>query len=287
MSEIVSWWDFGGAATTHHVKTSVPFVALAVAPFVCFNAVPRRAIVGGAPVAAEAVALDDETIVGTAHYSRGFPARNTDRSVNAVVEIPAGTTAKFEVDEAKGVLRWQKKREDGSRRAIDYLPYPVNYGMVPHTRSQDGDPLDVLVLGRGVERGHVAATRIIGVMMMEQDGVRDDKLIAVPLEPALRNGFSELEDIYDLDVHYPATRELLETWFSFYWGPGATEVIGWGDVDEATEILDDAIAAEEGVTRGQDCIARPGSSTPRLRAGLRFVPRVRESSAHPDRRARD
>ena len=269
------------------MKTSVPFVAIALAPFTCFNSVPHRAIVGGAPVAVEATALDDETIAGTAHYSRGFPARNPDQSVNAVVEIPAGTTAKFEVDEAKGLLRWQKKREDGSRRAIDYLPYPVNYGMVPHTRSADGDPLDVLVLGGGVERGHVAATKIIGVLMMEQDGVRDDKLIAVPVEPALRNGFSDLDDVYDLDAHYPATRELLETWFSFYWGPGATDVIGWGDVHEAEEILDDAIAAEDGVTREKECTARPGSSTPRLRAGLRFVPRVHDSTAHPDRRARD
>jgi inorganic pyrophosphatase len=262
-------------------------VAIALAPFTCFNSVPHRAIVGGAPVAVEATALDDETIAGTAHYSRGFPARNPDHSVNAVVEIPAGTTAKFEVDEANGVLRWQKKREDGSRRAIDYLPYPVNYGMVPHTRSADGDPLDVLVLGRGVERGHVTATKIIGVMMMEQDGIRDDKLIAVPVEPALRNGFSDLDDVYDLDVRYPATRELLETWFSFYWGAGATDVIGWGDVHEAETILDDAIAAEDGVTRVQECTARPDSSTPRLRAGLRFVPRVHDSTAHPDRRARD
>jgi inorganic pyrophosphatase len=269
------------------VKTRVPFVALC-APFLCFNSVPHRAIVGDAPVAVEATALDDETIVGPAHYVRGYPPRNLDDSVNAVVEIPAGTTAKFEVDETSGVLRWQKKREDGSRRAIDFLPYPANYGMVPRTLSADGDPLDVLVLGRGIERGHVAATRIIGVLMMAQDGVRDDKLIAVPLEPALHNGFSELRDLDELDDRYPAARELLDTWFSFYWGPGATEVIGWGDAHEANVILDEAIDAATGLRRpAPECIARPGSSAPRLRASLRFVPRVRDSHALARRPARD
>jgi inorganic pyrophosphatase len=256
-------------------------VALACAPFLCSNSVPSRKIVGGAPVAREATAVDDETISGPQHYSRGYPAREGD-TVNAVVEIPAGTTAKFEVDESSGLLRWEKKREDGSRRAIDYLPYPVNYGMVPHTRSADGDPLDILVLGRGIERGHVTATKIIGVMMMEQDGVRDDKLLAVPVEPELRNGFSELDDLHDLDARYPAARELLETWFSFYWGPGATEVVGWGDAHEAEEILDDAIKAE-----APECTARPGSSTLRLRAGLRFVPRARAPHLPPLRRAHD
>jgi len=177
------------------------------------DAVPRRAIVGGAPVSPTARAIDPDTIEGHKHLSRGYPARNPDGSVNAVIEIPSGTVAKFDVDDEDGVLRWARKREDGARRAIDYLPYPVNYGMVPRTLAADGDALDIVVLGGGIERAHVAPTRIIGVLEMAHDGTRDDKLIAVALEPALRNGFSELTELAQLDERYPASREILALWF--------------------------------------------------------------------------
>lgn len=66
---------------------------------------PTRAIVGGAPVTPDAMALDGDTILGPRHLSRGYPARNPDGSVNAVVEIPSGTTAKFDVEEDVGTLR--------------------------------------------------------------------------------------------------------------------------------------------------------------------------------------
>ncbi len=203
--------------------------------------VPSRAIVGGAPVTPTAVAIDDETVSAMRHLSSGYPARNRDDSVNAVVEIPTGTTGKFEVDEDDGDLRWALDRDDGSRREIDYLAYPVNYGMIPRTLDADGDPLDVLVLGRGIERAAVARTRIIGVLEMQHDGIRDDKLIAVPLDEALLNGFSRLRELEQLDADYPESRAILVLWFSNYWGAGNTEVIGWGTAAEANAILDAAI----------------------------------------------
>lgn len=187
-----------------------------------------------------AFVVDQETIFGLRNLSNGHPARNDDESVNAVVEIPSGTTAKFEVDD-KGVLRWARKREDGRRREIDYLAFPVNYGMVPRTLAEDGDPLDVLVLGRGLERAAVVRTRMIGVLKMGHDGIRDDKLVAVPIEGDTRNGFSDLTDIHELDLRYPASRDILVLWFSNYWGRGATHVLGWGDADEASTILDRAL----------------------------------------------
>lgn len=114
-----------------------PWIAVALAPLWLCTRAPVRVIVGGAPTAAEASALDDETI-----FVPGFasvPARDGG-TVNCMIEIPAGTVAKFEISGA-GWLRWQKAREDGSRRAIDYLPYVVNYGMVPGTLAPDGDPI--------------------------------------------------------------------------------------------------------------------------------------------------
>lgn len=271
MSEIVSLSAPGGRSTSEGVKSAL-IVCVMCGPLAMCSRVPVRAIVGGAPVTPSAIATDEETVFPPRHLSRGYPARNDDGSVNAVVEIPTGTTGKFEVDEDDGALRWALDRDDGSRREIDYLAYPVNYGMIPRTLAADGDPLDVLVLGRGIERATVATTRIIGVLEMAHDGVRDDKLIAVPLDAPLVNGFSRLRDLHELDTEYPESRAILVLWFSNYWGAGATEVVGWGDAAEADAILDDAILdAQVGATRpaASRRVARttpPGAGDPRPRA---------------------
>jgi inorganic pyrophosphatase len=234
-----------------------------------FN-VSLRAFVGGAAVSPHAFALDDETIVGVRHYVRGYPPTNADGSVNAVIEIPTGTTAKFEVNEHDGLLHWQRDREHGGRREIDYLPFLVNYGMVPRTLAPDGDPLDIVVLARAIDRGHVARVRVIGVLKMldrpDDPDVRDDKLLGVAVEPELRNGFSELHDLADLDERYTAVRAILETWFSSYWGAGRTRVLGWGDAAEAAEILE---AARQAFTEERPASRVPlAASAPRHRAEL-------------------
>ncbi|MDQ3365815.1 MAG: inorganic diphosphatase [Myxococcota bacterium] len=240
------------------------FLLLCLALCLGLPRVPLRAIVAGAPVSRHALALDGDTVLARYHLSRGYPARNRDGSVNAVIEIPSGTTAKFDVDEEDGSLRWARRREDGARREVDYLSYPVNYGMVPRTLAADGDPLDVLVLGRGIERASVVPTRVIGVLKMAHDGTRDDKLIAVPLDAALRNGFSRLRDLPELDDAYPAARVILVLWFSHYWGRGATEVVGWGDAAEARTILEASLT--DAITATAACTARPGSAGLRPRA---------------------
>jgi len=224
--------------------------------------VPVRAVVGGAPVAATALALDEDTVVGPRHYLDGYPAEAGEGEVNAVIEIPCGTTAKFEVDEDDGWLKWQRDREHGGRRAVDYLAFPVNYGMVPRTLADDGDALDIVVLGAGIERGRVARTRVIGVLEMGEPDERDDKLIAVPAEPELENGFSRLRDLPELDAGYPSSRAILELWFASYWGPGRTHVLGWGDAAEAAAILD---AAKRRFTEPERS-ARPAAADPRPRA---------------------
>ena len=199
--------------------------------------VPRRAIVGGAPVSPLALAVDDDTVVGLHDFTRGYPADHPDGSVNAVIEIPAGTTAKFETGE-DGALHWSRDRDTGARRAIDYLPYVVNYGSVPRTLAPDGDALDIVVLGAGIERGHVIRTRVIGVLkMLDVGDIHDDKLISVPLDHELRNGFSRLLDLDELDAGYAEVRRILWSWFASYWGAGATHLAGWGDAAEAREIL--------------------------------------------------
>jgi inorganic pyrophosphatase len=236
------------------------------------SAVPRRAVVGGAPVTPAAVALNEETVAGRRHFARGYPSQEGD-DVNAVIEIPSGTTAKFEVDDADGWLHWQHDRVHGGRREVDYLPFLVNYGMVPRTLADDEDALDIVVLGRGLERGLVARTRVIGVLKMGDDTARDDKLIAVPVEPAWANGFSRLRDLPELEAHYPAARDILVLWFSHYWGAGATHVLGWGDAAEAAAILDKAKRAFTRARRVRS--TPPDAAGPHPRAPLPFVARAR------------
>jgi inorganic pyrophosphatase len=244
MSEIVSLWGRDARRIARAMKQVMLMLMLCVVG--CWrDDVPRRQIVAGAPVTPSARALDGDTIAGREHLSRGYPARNPDGSINAVVEIPSGTTAKWEVDDDDGRMRWARRREDGVRREIDYLPYPINYGMVPGTLAPDGDALDIFVLGRGIERAHVAATKLIGVLEMAHDDVRDDKLS-------------------ELDERDPATRTILELWFSHYWGKGATRVVGWGNAATARKILDEAI--ERVTPRLAAHSARPDRADPRPRA---------------------
>ncbi len=154
----------------------------------------------------------------------------TDRSVvNAVIEIPAWTRAKWEVDRVGGDLRWDML--DGRRRVIGHaLPYPANYGMIPRTieseaKGGDGDPLDVIVLGDRLERGQVVSARVIGIMRMRDHGETDDKIIAVHLADT-RVG--SLETLEELARRYPGTVEILEIWFANYKckTPGVVEILG-------------------------------------------------------------
>ena len=101
--------------------------------------------------------VDPFTLQGHGNILTDYPALNENSgTINVVIEIPAGTAAKWEVDKRDGALRWEI--EDGRPRVVRYLGYPGNYGMVPRTLlpeevGGDGDALDVLVLGPALEHG--------------------------------------------------------------------------------------------------------------------------------------
>jgi hypothetical protein len=117
MSEIMSWSVESRGRTRERVIDRRILEALVL---LCYTAVtcrqdrpPTRVVVGGAPVSAAATAVDTETIKGPHHFSEGYPTENDDGSINAVIEIPAGTTGKFEVDDnnpALDVLRPRQAR---------------------------------------------------------------------------------------------------------------------------------------------------------------------------------
>jgi inorganic pyrophosphatase len=166
----------------------------------------------------------------------GYPARNPDGTVNAAIEIPAGTNAKWEATKDGEAVAWERQR--GRLRVVHYLPYPANYGMVPGTLlpredGGDGDPLDVLLLGPARDRGEVVPARLVGVLRLLDDGERDDKLLAVDLEGPL-GGVTDLDA---LERDFPGVTAILDGWFAHYKGPGRIETRGFGDRASALEVL--------------------------------------------------
>ncbi len=111
---------------------------------------------------------------------------------NVVIEIPKGSRVKYELDKPSGMLRVD-------RVLYSSVIYPANYGFLPRSYCDDGDPLDVLVLGH--ERVHplsILQARAIGVMRMRDEGKGDDKVIAVHTgDPA----FVDYRDISELPGH--------------------------------------------------------------------------------------
>ena len=145
-------------------------------------------------------------------------AVNADGSVNVLIEIAAGSNAKWQQDKAAPLqLEWEQQR--GKLRQINYLAYPANYGIVSNTMltkelGGDGDPLDVLVLGQALPQGSVQRVRLVAVMRMLDNGEQDDKLLAVPLSGV----FSDVTDLAELQRQFPGVTEQLQLWFEHYKG---------------------------------------------------------------------
>ncbi len=181
-------------------------------------------------------------LVGNLSYHAGYAARAERDLVNVVVEIPAGSNAKWEVDKSDGSIRWEVR--DGKPRVVHYLGYPANYGMVPSTllpkeQGGDGDPLDVLLLGPAAVRGAVVKARLIGVLKLLDHGEQDDKLIAV----ADGSPFADLTSLAGLERSFGGVTKILELWMTNYKGPGKMTSEGYADASEANRVLDASIKA--------------------------------------------
>jgi inorganic pyrophosphatase len=111
---------------------------------------------------------------------------------NAVVEIPEGSKVKYELDKATGLLR-------ADRVLYSAVHYPANYGFIPQTYCDDGDPLDVLMLcQQPLEPLSIARCRAIGVIPMSDDKGEDDKIIAVHVDDPQ---FADYRDIREVPRH--------------------------------------------------------------------------------------
>jgi inorganic pyrophosphatase len=183
---------------------------------------------------------DYENTIATHDFLHDFEALSQDGLANIVVEIPAGSNQKWEVDKNSGYLKWEITQD--TLRVIPYLPYPANYGMVPKTWlpaevGGDDDPIDIFLLGPAHERGAVIPGRIIGVIKMLDGGEQDDKLIAV--DP--NSWFWNIYTLEELKSKFPGVLEVLTTWISNYKGDGIIQFQYVGDEQEAKKILDQAI----------------------------------------------
>lgn len=165
---------------------------------------------------------------------------NPPHELNVIIEIPQhADPVKYEIDKASGALVVDRFMHTA-------MVYPVDYGFVPHTLAEDGDPLDFMVVTRArIVPGAVVKCRPIGVLLMEDEAGRDEKLLGVPV--------SKTHPYYDhIQTYEQLPRPLMDQiqhFFEHYkdleegkW----TKCTGWADVYEAKKIIADAIAREAG-----------------------------------------
>ncbi|MCZ6174489.1 inorganic diphosphatase [Campylobacter ureolyticus] len=158
---------------------------------------------------------------------------NPDK-INAVIEIPYGSNVKYEIDKTSGAVVVD-------RVLYSAVFYPANYGFVPNTLADDGDPADILVINEyPLQAGSVIPCRLIGVLVMEDEAGMDEKLLAVPVSK-IDPRFDDIKSIDDLPK---ATLNRIKNFFETYkllepnkW----VKVKEFKDLKTATEILDKAI----------------------------------------------
>ena len=122
------------------------------------------------------------------HYGERAPA-----TVNALIEIPQGSRSKYEVDKDTGLLRLD-------RVIYSSFQYPINYGFIPQTLGKDGDPLDILVLcSQSIQSLCLVDANVIGNMQMLDNGVLDDKIIAVAAKDPSVN---HITSVSELPAHF-------------------------------------------------------------------------------------
>lgn len=162
---------------------------------------------------------------------------NPPHDINVIIEVPlGGEPIKYEMDKDSGAMFVD-------RFLYTAMRYPCNYGFIPHTLSNDGDPTDVLVVGsRPLMPGCIVRARPVGVLMMEDEAGIDEKIVAVP-HPKLTQYYNQIQSYKDLPQ---VLQDRIPHFFNHYkdlesdkW----VKVIGWEDAKKAAELITDGIKA--------------------------------------------
>jgi inorganic pyrophosphatase len=143
--------------------------------------------------------------------------------VNAIVEIPKGRRSKFEVDKKTGLIRLDRYLYSSSH-------YPGDYGFIPQTLAEDGDPLDILVMvNEPTFSGCLIEARVVGLFRMKDRGVNDFKILGVPHTDPL---FAEYQNLRDAPSHF--LREVEHFFGTYKQLEGITiETMGWATAQDA------------------------------------------------------
>ncbi|MBV1705724.1 MAG: inorganic diphosphatase [Hyphomicrobiales bacterium] len=157
--------------------------------------------------------------------------KNPPHDVNVIIEVPiGGEPIKYEMDKDSGALMVD-------RFLYTAMRYPGNYGFIPHTLSEDGDPCDVIIANtRAIVPGAIMSCRIVGVMLMEDEAGGDEKLIAVP-SAKLTKRYENVQNFTDLPS---ITLKQIEHFFEHYKDlePGKwVKISRWGDAAEAQQLV--------------------------------------------------
>ena len=162
---------------------------------------------------------------------------NPPDDINVIIEVPkGGEPIKYEIDKLSGAMFVD-------RYLYTSMRYPCNYGFIPHTLSDDGDPTDVLVVGqRALFPGSVVRSRPVGVLMMEDEAGIDEKIIAVP-HHKLTPYYDQIQSYKDLPQ---VLQDSIQNFFAHYkdlekdkW----VKVLGWESAERARKFIVDGINA--------------------------------------------
>ena len=159
------------------------------------------------------------------------PGRHPPEEVTAVIEIPFGSRNKYELDKATGLMKLD-------RVLYSSVHYPGDYGFIPRTLHEDGDPLDVLVLVKEQTfSGCMIDVRPLGVLRMLDRGEPDDKILAVALKDPY---YEEFFDIADIPQH---VLKEVEYFFSTYKDLEGkrVQIVGWEKSVHAMRVITDSI----------------------------------------------
>ncbi len=162
--------------------------------------------------------------------------KNPPVEVNVIIEVPVGgEPIKYELDKEAGTLVVDRFLHTAMR-------YPGNYGFIPHTLSDDGDPCDVLVANtRAIVPGAVMSVRPVGVLFMEDEAGHDEKIIAVPASK-LTQRYDRIKTFSDLpDITLQQIRHFFEHYKDLEpnkW----VKVLRWGGAEDAHRLIEEGIA---------------------------------------------
>ena len=162
-----------------------------------------------------------------AHFGEKAP-----QTVNGLIEIPQGSRTKYEIDKTTGLLKLD-------RIIYSSFHYPVNYGFIPQTLGQDGDPLDILVMcSESIQPLCLVEATVIGNMQMIDNGEKDDKIIAVASKDP---GVNFISNVDELPKHFIA---VLRNYFEQYkvLENKKVEIDEFQDKEAAYKVIEEAIA---------------------------------------------